>query len=473
MSGASRGSAGSRIKRSENLRTNRRPPIVLPPRLDLGENRELWRHKLASADSMIMLDLFCGAGGLSLGFEQAGFTVGAGFDYDRSACETFRANILAEAHEGDLREVEPEAFCESIGVERVDVIVGGPPCQGFSQAGLARIRQLGDQIAERIERRNALYRQFVKFVARLKPLIFVMENVPHLGNHRDGETARQIQEDFREAGYRVSDAILLDAPDFGVPQMRRRLFFVGVQDHLGWVFRTPRPTHGPELGIPHRTLADAISDLPSRQAPSWDEVIPYTRRQRPDLEELLGRPIDHEYATLMRSQLGPGEEGLLYDHVVRDVRDDDREIFALMKPGGLYRDVPEHLRRYHIKSGSNGDLHFEDRYYRLQWDRPCVSILAHMAKDGYRYIYPDNDQIRTLSIREAARIQSFPDHFQFAGYRSHRIQQIGNAVPPLLAQALAQRVADVVRGARAGTLVELDHQKGLPGFDDLLLKRGA
>jgi DNA (cytosine-5)-methyltransferase 1 len=417
---------------------------------------------------MRVIDLFCGAGGLSLGFERAGFTIVAGFDLDVVACETFRANLLADAFFGDLKDVDALRYFDDRRIQRVDVIVGGPPCTGFSRAGIAKVRHLGGQTAELIERQNTLYRQFVRFVRDLQPLMFVMENVPHLGNYRDGLIALQIKTDFRDAGYNVYDPLLLDALDYGVPQMRRRLFFVGTRKDVGWAFRPPRPTHGDATGIPVRTLADAIADLPARQAPSWDEEILYAPREISQIEEKLGWSLDREYALLMRSRMPEGLEDRLWDHIVRDVREDDRVIFASMKPGGTYKDVDPQYRRYAIKRGANGDLHFADRYYRLSWARPCVTITAHMAKDGYRYIYPDDEQIRTLSVREAARIQSFPDQFRFAGHRSNRFRQIGNAVPPLLAQRIAERVAEVIRGYRNNDLRPHEFQPELPGFEDLV-----
>jgi DNA (cytosine-5)-methyltransferase 1 len=147
----------------------------------------------------------------------------------------------------------------------------------------------------------------------------------------------------------------------------------------------------------------------------------------------------------MREHVPQYQQHLVFDHIVRAVREDDAQIFRSMRPGGKYDEVDESLRRYELRANGSGGTHFADRYYRLRWDRPSITITAHLAKDGYRYIYPDNDQIRTLSIREAARIQSFPDHFRFAGYRTNRFIQVGNAVPPLLAEAIGQEVARAIQ----------------------------
>jgi DNA (cytosine-5)-methyltransferase 1 len=176
----------------------------------------------------------------------------------------------------------------------------------------------------------------------------------------------------------------------------------------------------------------------------------------------------------MRSALSSGYQNIIFDHIVRPVREDDAVIFRSMKPGDRYRDVDPRYRRYELKRAQrDGRYHFADRYYKLPWDQPCVTITAHMAKDGYRYIHPDSEQPRTLSVREAARIQSFPDHFRFAGYRTSRFRQIGNAVPPLLAEAVACSIARAIMEYRQGVLEEHEQlfqwQPLLPGLNKVLL----
>ncbi|MCC6960304.1 MAG: DNA (cytosine-5-)-methyltransferase, partial [Dehalococcoidia bacterium] len=311
---------------------------------------------------------------------------------------------------------------------------------------------LSKELQDEIYARNLLYREFVRFVDLLKPLFFVMENVPHLSSFSDGVIAQAIESDFDALGYRVYHE-LLEAAHYGVPQTRRRLFFVGTR--IGWVYRRPRATHG--TALPLRTLADAIADLPAVPAPSLTEELPYAPRERPDLN------VSTDYAMLMRSAMPPQQRNLLFDHVVRPVREDDTDIFRSMRPGDRYRDVDAGYRRYEIKK-VGGDEYFADRYFKLRWDQPCVTITAHMAKDGYRYIYPDNEQPRTLSVREAARVQSFPDHFRFAGYRTSRFRQIGNAVPPLLAEAIGRAIARAIRDYRQGDLEEHEWQLTLPGL---------
>jgi site-specific DNA-cytosine methylase len=294
-----------------------------------------------------------------------------------------------------------------------------------------------------------------------------MENVPHLATFQEGEVEALISRDFASLGYQIGTTaepgrpLFLEAAEFGVPQTRKRLFYLGFKIGQTTPVAAPRPTHSGRLtrsrqsdaenpqmfpspavrrarmfspvayGVPLRTLADAISDLPPLRAPALDHRQQFTRRRRPDLVE-RGALRDTAYADLMRAGLTRDESELLYDHVVRGVREDDRQAFDHMDEGGTYMDVPTALRRYL----SNID-HYEDRYYRLPWDLPSRAITAHIAKDGYWYIHPDKDQARTLSVREAARVQSFPDDFRFLGHRTSMYRMIGNAVPPLLARAVA------------------------------------
>lgn len=441
------------IIRSENLKTCRGQRVRLDPMVAGPEGEAAWRAAFSDPDALVAVDLFAGAGGLSWGFQQAGFVMAAGIDNDVDACETHAANLLSKTLCRDIQTIkDPCALMEELGIPRVDVIVGGPPCQGFSLAGRAKVRSLSKNLQDEIYARNYLYREFVRFVGALKPLFFVMENVPHLSSFSDGVIAQAIENDFNALGYRVYHE-LLEAAHYGVPQTRRRLFFIGTR--IGWVYRRPRATHG--TALPLRTLADAISDLPAVSSPSLMEELRYVPRERPDLR------VTKDYVALMRSAMPPPQRDRVFDHVVRPVRHDDTEIFQSMRPGDRYRDIDARYRRYEIKR-VDGDEYFADRYYKLRWDQPCVTITAHMAKDGYRYIHPDNDQPRTLSVREAARIQSFPDHFRFAGYRTSRFRQVGNAVPPLLAEAIARALARAIRNHQQWGLEEHDWQPHLPGL---------
>ena len=425
--------------RSEDLRCLKGNCVELPARRDDAEENQRWQQRLKDPSIPKIIDLFSGAGGMSEGFTSAGFTVAAALDHDRYACETFAANIAANVICTDIAKIEnPASVMEGIDYSSVDVIIGGPPCQGFSSVGRARILSLEEQQRQALLARNELYQQYFRFIEHFRPAFFVMENVPTLINFAEGAYFKGIQDECERLKYHW-EAQTLDVADYGVPQSRRRLFIIG--SRVGKVFHWPRVTCSH-----HRvTLQEAIDDLPAVSAPSLEECLPY--------EPERARSI---YQRLMRSRVLPEDREKIYDHLVRPVREDDRYIFTHMKPGDRYIDIPEEYRRYNSES-------FQDKYFKLIPDKPCVTITAHMAKDGYRYIHWDAEQCRTLSVREAARIQSFGDHYRFAGFRSSRFRQIGYAVPPLMAKVIAeqiQRAFRIIQSFPEGTV-----QLGLPGYE--------
>ena len=398
--------------RDEGNRSTRLPPmrgehVRLPAQLDDPDRLKAWTDRINHPESFLVLDLFCGAGGMSLGFEAARFVVAAGVDTDPTAIATYAHNLLARGILRDIREIaDPRDVLRDLGLPRIDVIIGGPPCQGFSRIGKGRIRSL-ELETHYEEVFNRLYHEFMRFVEVLQPLAFVMENVPDMARYRNGEILKRITSRF--TNYTI-DWRILDAVDYGVPQRRRRLFVQG--NRLGRLVRWPAPRAGVV------TVRDAISDLPDRQPPSLEEVLPYRPQQ----------PLT-AYQQKMREGLRDDHRDNVFAHIIRQVRDNDRLIFAALNEGQKYRDLPAELQRYRT------DI-FHDRYWRLRYDRPAWTVTAHIAKDAYRYIHPEH--CRTLSIREFARLQSFPDRFLFAGPRTARLRQIGNAVPPLLAQAIAE-----------------------------------
>jgi DNA (cytosine-5)-methyltransferase 1 len=227
---------------------------------------------------------------------------------------------------------------------------------------------------------------------------------------------------------------VLDAVSYGVPQFRKRLFIVGRRKERPdeWLRRQPIEWPAARPKDEWITLESAIGDLPFSTPPCLEEKRTYDRPDDPTI-----------YQRLMRQNVPDEDRGFVYDHVVRPVREDDQAVFAIMKPGDKYTDVPVEYRRY-------DDSKFEDKYYKLRPEVPGNTITAHMAKDGYRYIHWDSKQHRTLSPREAARIQSFGDHFRFTGSRTSRYRMIGNAVPPLLARALAEQIHKAWRDDSAG-----------------------
>lgn len=428
------------VIRSENLPFTPGQIVELSDKLDNPEIRERWLQHLKDPRRHKIIDLFCGAGGMSEGFVSAGFVVVAAFDHDPKALKTFAANIPARTVCTDIAEIaDPTAVLDDLEVSSIDVIIGGPPCQGFSQVGRARIRSLAESEQTRLLARNELYQQYFRFVEAFRPSIFMMENVPNLATFEDGAYIEAIQRESKRLGYEL-DYRVIDAVDHGVPQVRRRLFIVG--SSIGRLFHWPRAIHERD----RVSLLEAIGDLPVVQPPSLEECLPY-------------RPLQpqSQYQQLMRSQVSPADKDAVYDHVVRPVRHDDIEIFTHMKPGDRYIDIDPRYRRYSSES-------FKDKYYMLRPDAPGVTVTAHLDKDGYRYIHWDTTQHRTISLREAARIQSFGDHFRFAGSRSARFRQIGNAVPPLLAERLAEQVHRAFRRS-SGWLPGDTIQLALPGSE--------
>lgn len=438
--------SSANLIRSENLRCQPGKIINLSAKLENEAVKEDWLNKLANPNVPKVIDLFSGAGGMSEGFVNAGFTVVGAFDKDAAALKTFAANIAARTVCGDIGEIEnPREALAGLNFSQIDVIIGGPPCQGFSQVGKARIRSLEQEEQVRLLARNELYRQFFRFIEVFEPEFFVMENVPNLATFENGAYFMGIKKESERLGYRVSSRIL-DSAEYGVPQRRRRLIIVGSKTggNKGDPFWWPK---GRKDIV---SLEEAIGDLPKVLPDSpeaLEETRPYQNPSKPGI-----------YQQLMRCNVVPGEKGLIFDHIVRPVRQDDIVIFSMMKPGDKYTDVPEEYRRYNSES-------FKDKYYKLKPEAPGVTITAHLDKDGYRYIHYDAEQHRTISVREAARIQSFGDHFRFCGSRSARFRQIGNAVPPILAEALAEKILIAMRRSRnelewlPGDVIQL----GLPG----------
>ena len=347
-----------------------------------------------------------------MGLEEAGFTVVAAADSDPVSIETHAANIQGLTWTGDLS--NSTGFIEQLddwGIESVDLLAGGPPCQPFSRAGTSKIGDLvrrGRRDAH--DERADLWRSFFSIVDRLRPRVMLFENVPDFAQAQGGALLIALMDELRSRAYGVHVNVL-EAWKYRVPQHRSRLFVIGIAG--GAKFEWPKPRGR------RPTIGQAIGDLPVILADARDEVRHYE-----------GRPTSR-LARWFRRGLRGIEARIIRDHVTRSVRPDDAEIYTLLKPGDTYLDVPERLRRY------RSDI-FHDKYLRLSFGELSRTITAHIAKDGYWYIHPRED--RTLSIREAARIQTFPDRFRFAGHPSSRYQQIGNAVPPMLASAIASSV---------------------------------
>jgi DNA (cytosine-5)-methyltransferase 1 len=377
-----------------------------------------------------VLDLFAGAGGFSLGLHWAGWRTAVAIDHDPVTVETLQANF---SHLGtvallrDLGKLTPkklDADLAQLNIERqFDAIVGGPPCQGWSNVGRGKLRSLKTKSRRDVhgDPRNNLYENFLRTIDHFRPKVAVMENVPGMLSHNGTNVAELIAEWMEGIDYTTTWAVL-NAMDYGVPQVRHRLFFVGVRKDLNVEFHFPKwSTPDGERIYPLTTVRDAIADLPPLQNGGRQWILPYTEKR-----SISG------YGKLMRKL---SDRNTVFDHVCRKQNDDDLEAFRLMKQGGLYRDLPARLKRY------REDI-FDDKYKKLYWDRQSWCVTAHLSKDCYTHIHPS--QARTISVREAARLQSFPDSFYFGGSMGNKFQMIGNAVPPLLAQRIGAAVLEQV-----------------------------
>ena len=358
---------------------------------------------------MNVIDLFCGCGGFSYGFTQAGFNVLLGVDMWSDAIVTYLKNHPhTKAINDDITKVTPHQLLETAGVpaQDIDVIIGGPPCQGFSISG----KRLID------DPRNKLYKSFVEMVSAISPKMFVMENVPGLLSMANGAIKDQIIEDFQTAGFRVTTR-KLTASDFGVPQARTRVFFVGINPnriHNTKDFVFPEATHGDMFfQTPYVTCKDALSDLDFiSETEALPEVSDYVL------------PATTDYQRLMRRN-----SSRLLNHVVTIHTQKTRDTIAMVPDGENYKSLPKELwetRKVHIA------------WTRMNSQKPCFTIdTGH----NHHFHYRAN---RVPTVRESARLQSFPDDFEFIGIKTSQLKQVGNAVPPLLAKAIAEEVKKVL-----------------------------
>ncbi|MCM0608818.1 MAG: DNA cytosine methyltransferase [Ideonella sp. WA131b] len=386
---------------------------------------------------LTFVDLFAGCGGFSLGLEWAGLRCLAAIDYNDSAIETFRRNHLnvPVALIKDLTKFAPKELDAALGSARVDVIVGGPPCQGFSRA-----RQVGgSNHGERLvyDPRRELYREFLKYVAYYQPKVFVMENVPGMRSAAGGAFFTAVQVDSRELGYRVIP-YEVQAWRFGVPQKRIRQLIIGTRRELPLFIpdRYIRETHvdpgdpvsrGKQSAV---TLGEAIGDLP--EITSGDErfIRTYDVAAREEHVKRYGRRYLYDVLKAHRAKK-------LLGHTSRPHSDRDLRDFRRLREGETSRAA---LARGVEMEFPYDREHFKDRYTRQHRDQLCSTIVAHLKKDGLMFIHPT--QARSLTPREAARIQSFPDTFEFPQERTRAYSEIGNAVPPLVGKAVGLAVAD-------------------------------
>ncbi len=399
-------------------------------------------RRVEALEAPVVVDLFCGAGGLSGGFRRAGFRVALALDNDPMSLRTYWLNHPELSDERilcrDVRELRPGELRRRLQKRRVDVLIGAPPCQGFSMAGhRSKSGRTGYKLVT--DERNYLFEYFVKAAMELRPRLLVMENVPGMQSARQEkgsflQMAAQLLE--QAAGFKTA-VWRLNASAFGVPQDRIRYFLVGTRE--GHLPVSPEGEYRDHLqedydldALEPVKLGEAIFDLPPLAAGTGEALATWD----PDTHtgDIRLRRYLAKFGLLRSSRL-------LYNHTVRYHNPRDLELYSILQPGEDSVDaIDVHGRSDLMRYRS--DI-FDDKYHRLRNDRPSKTIVSHLAKDGNGYIHPS--QVRSISVREAARLQSFDDSHAFCGSPSDQWVQVGNAVPPVLAEAIARSFLRVLK----------------------------
>ena len=402
------------------------------------------------------IDLFAGAGGLSEGFVKAGFTPVAHVEMNKDACDTLRTRTAFHWLKEKGREEEyydylkgtitrdelwnkiPDPLIKSVinkeisedtlpiifeqidaelGTKKVDLVIGGPPCQAYSVAGRVRKDMTNDP-------RNHLYKHYVEFLKKYQPKMFVFENVPGILSAKNGEYLQLIFDAVREAGYEL-DKQVLNARDFGVLQDRKRVIIIGWRNDLNLEYPEFK-----KMEMQFQIAKHLFSDLPKIKSGqgNWG-VSKYTKRTNEYLE-FSGIRKEIDFTT---------------QHISRFNNENDLEIYRIAVDKWVnqgkrlnYGELPERLIKH------NNVKTFTNRFQVVNHEGVSHTVVAHICADGHYYIHPDIHQNRSITVREAARIQSFPDDYFFEGSRTAAFKQIGNAVPPLMAEKIAEKIKEMI-----------------------------
>lgn len=409
--------------------------------------------------SLKYIDLFAGAGGLSEGFIREGFEAVGHVEMDKDACDTlktrlayhylsqnnnltiYKAYLKNEIARDKLWSYLPKSVNETVinkeitsetissifhdidnllNGEKVDLIIGGPPCQAYSLVGRSR-----DPNRMKGDKRNFLFRYYAEFLKKYNPKYFVFENVLGLLTAGNSRYLNEMIQLFESIGYSVAVPTVLNADEYGVLQKRRRVIIMGRRGEKKFMF--------PELNKidnKWKIKKDLLYDLPYLNPGDESNIANYTR------------PIN-EY--LNKTGIRNGID-IVTQHITRNHNKRDLEIYSIAiakwvnkKERLKYYDLPARLQTH------NNIEVFPDRFKVVDPDGHSHTVVAHISKDGHYYIYPDLKQVRSISVREAARIQSFPDNYYFEGGRTAAFKQIGNAVPPLMAKAIAMKISELLK----------------------------
>ncbi len=392
-------------------------------------------------DNFTFVDLFAGCGGLSEGFYQEGFKALLHLEINEAACETLRTRMKYYGYSSE--EVENAVMCDDItrsGIledmdrricQEVDLIIGGPPCQAFSSVGRAR-----DPYSMNNDPRNYLFENYLQILNHYEPKMFMFENVKGLLSAKPKGVSifqRMIEEMSRK--YKVVSEpkeILLNSVNYGVPQERERVILIGVRkdiplDPLKVYHRIIKTHYGPDEEAQNGlkkyvTVRQAIGDLPPLSPGEGKEVMEVLEGERNEYLEKIHRADFHQ----------------VWNHVARKHNEKDRERYRILSEHKNWQ--LKDLQQVRPDLVHHDPRHFGNRYTVQEYDRPGRTVVAHLYKDGNLFIHPDCRQARTFTVREAARIQSFPDDFWFEGSRTEQYKQVGNAVPPLMAKAVAKAI---------------------------------
>lgn len=350
-----------------------------------------------------VIDLFCGCGGLSLGFKLAGYNIVGGVDLNKDAIETFNYNFNnAKGICCDLLEMDTDEIIKKFGdLKNIDVIIGGPPCQGFSSANRYKKEEEDD--------RNKLFFEFVKFVDLAEPKAVVIENVRGIVTNNNGYAKNRIYEIFEQRGYKVTHKIL-DASNYGVPQKRLRNFFV-ITRNEEFDFESLKKTENIV------TVKEALSELYNFDNETNEEVYLINNKPLTEYQKYLRR-----------------EDNKIYNHEIKYPADIVQKRISCVPQGGNWKDIPKELFE------NNRNNRHSSAYKRLNESDTSVTIDTGNAHSNY--FHPLYNRIPT--VREAARIQSFNDDFVFRGSRTAQYRQVGNAVPPLLSKAIADALKEII-----------------------------
>ncbi|MHC5352352.1 DNA cytosine methyltransferase [Metapseudomonas furukawaii] len=386
------------------------------------------------------VSLFSGCGGFCEGIESAGVEIRVAVELDKFACETYRHNFpRTPLFEGDVHGFLAEGTSHVIDyrLHNVDIVFGGPPCQGFSQIGQRRID----------DERNELYKQYTRVVDTLRPRVFLMENVPNLALMNKGYFKKLILEEFAGLGYSNATMLLLSADDFGVPQTRQRVIFVGTRDEDAFPYdlnsfcETVLEGYRVEKAV---TVSEAIGDLPAEVVHSG-EITEYPKVSKPSAY-MKDMRLDYNgarYSKSMKKLRGLGKASMaLHNHHTKEIQARRAHLISLLQPGMKANSLPKEI----------WDGKRPEKWRRLHPDLPSHTILAQMHRDMSEWIHPSLN--RWITVREAARLQSFHDGFVFVGSEWQQLKQIGNAVPPLLGYALGKLSQQILSVIDGGSLVE-------------------